>query len=501
MTPIGRLAAAGARRMGAAHASSRSASLPPGTTEARPETGRGSARPDDPGQGRAANSCAALPADVSREALLRLVERAAPRLGLGDKALRALRLVAGTCRWADFVSDTTDPICFREARRMAEELAVSPGYWRKLEAVLERAGLIERATCENGQRGRLAGGVVAGLSLGPLVAGLDRWRALAAEVEAERAALEEDRARVRVARRAARRAVEGLGEEHPARAAYEALRRTGFTPSARLRDADAIAEHLAALEAVREAGQRAREATGEGAGKVATGTGIPGSADTIWSGAARPQERRHTERTEDPQTGICSRTESGARRDAARPESRTADGGGGREEGRGGDAAPDGAGSGPDGPSRPRPGTRPPSPGLGSRIRSDVLRRLSPRVLRDLGSEEMRLYVDHLRPGPDGEATPPTLGAIEDAARLRRDELGITARLWDEVERSLGWFDALLALIIVDANRVHPTAPVRNAPGLLRDLARRDRAGTLDLGASVQAIWRRKELEHDKAAS
>ena len=65
----------------------------------------------------------------------------------------------------------------------------------------------------------------------------------------------------------------------------------------------------------------------------------------------------------------------------------------------------------------------------------------------------------------------------------------------------MGWFDALLALIVVDANHRHPTAPVRNAPGLLRDLARRGRAGALDLGASVHAIWRRGELEHDKAAS
>ena len=491
MTPIGRLAAAGARRVGAAHAAPRGVAPPPRT--ARAEEGRESARPDGPGQGRATGPCAALPSDVSREALLRLVERAAPRLGLGDKALRALRLVAGTCRWADFVSDTTDPICFRQARRMAEELRVSPGYWRKLEAALERAGLLERATAENGQRGRLCGGIVAGLSLGPLVAGLERWRALAAEVEAERTALEEGRAKVRIARRAARRAVEGLAEGHHARAAYEALRCEGFTPSARCRDADAIARHLAALEAVREAGRRAREAAGERTDETTAGMGGSGLDDTIWSGAARAEERCHTERTEDPQTGICSRAESRARRDAARLEGRTTNGGGGREEGRGGDATPDGTGSGPGRQSGPGPGTRPPSPGLGSRVRPDVLQRLSPRVLRDLGSEEMRLYVDHLRPGPGRGAAPPTLGAIEDAARLRRGELGITARLWDEVERSLGWFDALLALIVVDANHRHPTAPVRNAPGLLRDLARRGRAGTLDLGASVHAIWRREE--------
>ena len=75
---------------------------------------------------------------------------------------------------------------------------------------------------------------------------------------------------------------------------------------------------------------------------------------------------------------------------------------------------------------------------------------------------------------------------------MRRRELGVSPAVWEEVEHAPGWLDALVALIVVDANRDPPTAPVRNPGGLLRDLARRRRTGTLDLAASVMGLWRRR---------
>lgn len=119
-----------------------------------------------------------------------------------------------------------------------------------------------------------------------------------------------------------------------------------------------------------------------------------------------------------------------------------------------------------------------------------VAARLTPALLRELGSEEMRLYVDHLDPRPPG--APPTLRDVERAALMRRRELEVPPALWEEVEAAMGWLDALVALVVVDANRRHPTAPVRNPAGLLRDLARRRRAGVLDLAASVMGLWRRR---------
>ena len=449
----------------------RAAPQAPHPPDGRAHGGERPSRHAAPGEG--AGGRPVMPADGSREALLRLVETVAPRLGRGgltDKELRGLRAIVTACRWEDFVRPDRDPVCFRQQQRLAAEIGVTPGHFRKIEAKLERAGLIERATCENGHRGRLGpgpDGPVAGLSLAPLLAAVLRLEALAGAMAAERAALAEGRAMIRIERRAARRAVEGLGEDHAARRSYEALRGAGFRPAARFQAAGAIAAHLEALRAVIE---QARAATDEAACRTDGEAPIiapDGQDDMDRSGAPSPEERRHTEDTTDPQTGSCRGAE---RRDEPRPL-RTAtsepSGGAGRE----GEEEEDGRAA------------------HATRLPPAILRRLTPRALRDMGSQELRLYVDHLDP----HRGPPTLRDVERAALMRRRELAITPQAWEEIEASLGWLDALVALIVVDANRTHPTAPVRNPGGLLRDLARRRRAGTLDLGASMMGLWRRQE--------
>ena len=461
-------------------------------------------RPPPGGSG----GCPAAPrAPASREALVRLVEAVAPRLGprgLTDKDLRALRAIVTACRWEDFVRADRDPVCFRQQQRLAAEVGVTPGHFRKIETKLERAGLIARATCENGHRGRLAPGPdapVAGLSLAPLLASLPRLEALAEALAAERAALAEGRALIRIERRAARRAAEGLADGHPARAAYEALRGAGFRPSARFATRAAIAEHLAELHAVIAAVPAPGPEAAVEAIDEAAATSSEGLDNAIRSGAPRAQERRHTEDPTDPQTGSWSgaaggetapgsrasgagQTEAQDREEGERVAARHHEGDGSagtrRREGAetpgpdAGEDAEDGAGddAGPRGTCLPR----------------GVAARLTPALLRELGSEEMRLYVDHLDP----HRGPPTLRDVERAALMRRRELGVSPALWEEVEAAMGWLDALVALVVVDANHRHPTAPVRNPAGLLRDLARRRRAGALDLGASVMGLWRRR---------
>ena len=472
----------------------------------RPAAGR------DPCDGRdRGGDRPALPPDASREALVRLVETVAPRLGprgLTDKDLRALRAIVTACRWEDFVRADRDPVCFRQQQRLAAEIGVTPGHFRKIEAKLERAGLIARATCENGHRGRLAPGPnapVAGLSLAPLLAGLPRLEALARALVAERAALAEGRLMIRIERRAARRAVEGLAAGHPARAAFEALRGAGFRPSARFATRAAIAGHLAELRAVIEAAPAPGPGAAEEALDAAVAMAPEGLDDAIRSGAPRMEERCHTEDPTDPQTGSWSAADDGGAGSAHRTTAREEPAGPGRERDeraqagaqkrtRGETRPPDGTGTteadgtrdGERAEETEKTSTGPVPP---SRLSPALLRRLTPRSLRDLGSEEMRLYTDGLEP----PGTPVTLRALERAAFLRRRELGITPRTWEEAETTLGWLDALVALVVVDRNRTHPTAPVRNPGGLLRDLARRRRAGALDLGASVMAIWRREE--------
>ena len=198
---------------GARRAARRAPQDPPRADEQPP-----SGTPDGPG---ASARPVALPG-TSREGLMRLVEAVAARLGLTDTDLRALRLVVGACRWADFEDPARDPICFRQQRRMAEEMGITPGHFRRIECKLERAGLIERRTMDNGHRGRLAPAgpdgaqaAVAGLSVAPLLAALPRLEAMAEAAAREAAALLEGQGLIRIERRAARHAACTLPEGHP----------------------------------------------------------------------------------------------------------------------------------------------------------------------------------------------------------------------------------------------------------------------------------------------
>lgn len=147
----------------------------------------------------------------------------------------------------------------------------------------------------------------------------------------------------------------------------------------------------------------------------------------------------------------------------------------GKEVGRARDTEP---GDGTEGDS----GDGPPS-----RLPLALLSRLTPAALREPESDELRLYVGHLDP----HGGPLTLRDLERAALMHRRELKIMPEVWGKDEAALGWFDALVALIVVDANRDHPKTPMRNPGGLLRDLAHGRRAGTLDLAASVVGTWKR----------
>ena len=301
----------------------------------RPPEGRAhpDERPEESPKPRGGGDRPVLPADGSREALMRLVETIARPLGLTDTELRALRAIVTACRWADFVDPSRDPVCFRQQQRMAEALGVTPGHFRRIEAKLERLGLIERATCENGHRGRLgprgsdgAGGPVAGLSLAPLLANVPRWEAMAKAAAREAAALAEGRAMIRIERRAARHAALALAPGHPARAAYEALRGAAFPRSAGYMAQAAITAHLEALRGVIE---EARAAAPKAQADEPIMAGLGGQDDALMHGAPCAQERRHTEDTTDPQTGSCNEAAGEERGASVKPERPTDRGGSG----------------------------------------------------------------------------------------------------------------------------------------------------------------------------
>ena len=282
------------------------------------------------------------------------------------------------------------------------------------------------------------------------------------------------------------------------------MRGTRFPPAASYETPAAIAAHLAELRAVIEAAPAPAADAVEAALMKVREALAEGPDHGIQSGAPLLGERHHTEVQKDPQAGSWS---GGGGEDALRDARATAPGASERSPREEGIVAAEHAqapgrgraeGTEDAGKGRPDPGGAKDQEGYGdrepgevpaSRLSPALLRRLTPCALRDLGSEDLRLYADNLEP----PGTPVTLRTLERAALLRRQDLGIGPEAWEEAEASLGWIDALVALVVVDRNRDHPTNPVRNPGGLLRDLARRRRAGTFDLGASVMGIWRREE--------
>ena len=124
--------------------------------------------------------------------------------------------------------------------------------------------------------------------------------------------------------------------------------------------------------------------------------------------------------------------------------------------------------------------------------KADVgLERLNPRSLRGAASEELQLYLDC-------ETGPGRLPRMRDftlAALRRLPELGISPSAWDEAIETMGPDAATLAVVLIDANRCHPVSPVRRPGGLLRAMARRHRAGQLNLVGSLIGLLERRRLE------
>ncbi len=77
------------------------------------------------------------------------------------------------------------------------------------------------------------------------------------------------------------------------------------------------------------------------------------------------------------------------------------------------------------------------------------------------------------------------------AAAMRVPELGINETAWAEALDTLGAETAALAVLVIDANRDHPTTPVRNPGGLLRSMTARHRRGALNIAGSLIGLIER----------
>ena len=373
---------------------------------------------------------ATLPEEWTKSSLLTLVCGVAHLIGLNATDAMVLRRIALKTRAADYADPTRSPVCFERQIDMAASVGLSAEQWRRIERKLERLGLIARETAANGHRGRVSGSLglesCAGLSLEPLVAQLDGLLATQARHAEATERLAMVRLEISKARRELRRLGEGLGD-HPLTVALAEARAGWAAPRAytTLQIAEA---HLHMLEVLVEKIKQDK------------------SLSSQMTGAAVADDRCHKQVTTETSSESC-RMPNGPKKISEKK------------------AEPFDAG-----------------------VNDEFMACLTVDRLRDLASEDMRLYVDH---APDrGEA--PTLSDIDWAVLQRLRDLGINPSAFEEAMEAMGWLRAMLAVIVIDRNRAHPTRPILNCGGALRAFTRRHQQGALDLRASIFGIWGRE---------
>ena len=373
---------------------------------------------------------AALPEEWTKSSLLTLVCGVAHLIGLNATDAMVLRRIALKTRAPDYADPTRSPVCFERQIDMAASVGLSAPQWRRVEQKLERLGLIARETAANGHRGRVSGSLglesCAGLSLEPLIARLDGLLATQAHHAEATERLAMVRLEISKARRELRRLGEDLGD-HPLTGTLTEARAGWAAPRA-YATLDLAEAHLRALEAL-----------------VERCKGInPLSSRMI--GAAIIDERCHKQYTTETSSESC-RIPNGPEKISEKK------------------AEPFDAG-----------------------VNDEFMACLTVDRLRDLASEDMRLYVDH---APNRGETP-TLSDIDWAVLQRLRELGINPSAFEEAMEAMGWLRAMLAVIVIDRNRAHPTRPILNCGGALRAFTRRHQQGALDLRASIFGIWGRE---------
>lgn len=132
------------------------------------------------------NTHTPLPNGVSKTEAIGTVAKALQAMALPQAAIAAWRLIADRTESVAWVSDAETPMNYRKAKDLARDLGVTDRHWRRLECQLENAGVIFRATTENGFRGKAARGAVTfGLSLEPALANYAELEALSKRPERE----------------------------------------------------------------------------------------------------------------------------------------------------------------------------------------------------------------------------------------------------------------------------------------------------------------------------
>jgi len=401
---------------------------------------------------------AVLPEDMTKHDALKIIGELRQALGLTHTDLAALHKMADYTARDDWHSPLKSPTNYRKQQDMAREIGVSDRQFRRIEAKLSRAGIIDRAAADNGYRGRRSRVDVyeasAGLSFEPLITNIEDFDALAYSLRMQEEHRAQLRLEIRVARRRLREltltVLEMVGEHDAVRALT--LAKASWPQSvARESDVAFLEAHLSTLQSHAET----LEAVVDNL-----------NYETQMSGAPDIDVPCHIQPTTITNNEICN--DNSYEKASGKPD-----------ETKYLTPPPDGSG---DGLENKHGG----GDGL---LNPEFRARLTVEAIQDAASDEMKFYIENLRsPG-----TARAWSDIEKAVVMRLAELGINPSAYQGAQDQMGWLEALLSVVIIDRNTNHPTTPIRSAGGALRAFTARAAKGQLNLERSLFGIWGRDE--------
>jgi replication initiation protein RepC len=373
----------------------------------------------------------ALPEGWTKGAVMALLSEVAPHIGLRPARLAVLNYIIGRTRASDWTSPHREPVFFGAQDLAAVELGKTARQLRTDEAALAKLGLIVKRVAANGARFGRAG---LGLILTPLIARLEEFIALRDRLRAERKHLR------------ALRDLRSLRLRHMKRA-------ISSLPSSVIEDPE-VADILASFASWPRSDALSRLGLDRLTAHLQASSDLCNRIDDwfekhgLSSGEPAENFRPFIQNTKEE---IQNVEEPSAVDNSARCEEVAES------------ELP---------PSLPCP----------------VSPTLTPETLYDIAGDGLRMMLDARRE----QSRPLRDRDIIEAAWQLLPMLDIHPSVWFEGQSILGDHGSALCLLLVDAGRDHPTNPVRNPGGLMRDLTRRAKAGSLDFDASIAALQKRR---------
>nr|WP_272981637.1 replication initiation protein RepC [Hyphomonas sp.] len=376
---------------------------------------------------------------MERDGFVALVDAVASGLGIGAAAMMTFRTMIAWTRPSAFKCGVDEPCCYLSQSEIAHKRGVTACRIRQHEAVLVRAGLIEKRTMANGARSGFSG---CGVFFGVAIERVDEFLSLRDVIEADR----RTHARLRGQRSSHKRHLKGI--------LCELIERRGLTVEV---------ERIMQMFAEWPSGQALhRMSLEELQNHEAEAEALTISASNLLHETHdRPleNERSHIQdTTQDSNEVPCN--DHVDKRSVGKPTHSIID-----------RTQPDG-----------RVHCIEKQDGAASEAhKSKFIQNLGSDRLYGLCSEEMKMWLDIERQ-KHGRLD---FHAFVIAAQKRLPELGIHPSAWEEAVGVLEEDAAMLCVLITDAKVADPEIAILSAGAYLRGMVRAQRIGSLNIMGSL----------------